>query len=618
MGFSKIELPLSAQMKNIRRLFSYTKPYTGYMVLNVLFNILSVIFGLFTIAMVVPFLRLIFKLEESRTSVVETSNLSGIKEEVYSRLGNMVNAYGQQYALLMLCVAIVALFFLKNLFRYLAMYSLAPVRNGVVADLRQHIYDKILGLPLAYFSGERKGDIMARSSSDVAEVEWSVMSALEMIFREPLTIILTLALLFFVSPQLTLTSLVLLPLAGLLIGRIGKSLKKVSAQSQHKLGEILTLLDETLGGLRIIKGFTAEEAMKNRYRSENKSFFNLQNRIYRKRDLASPLSEFLGVGVMVVLIWMGGSLILSGNYELKPEEFIYYIALFSQILNPAKALTSAWYSLKKGFASLDRIDHILNAPDTVAEKADAIAIAGFEDKIEYRNVSFKYHTQTVLKNINLTIERGKTIAIVGPSGAGKSTLADLLPRFYDCTEGEILIDGKNVKDLKTTSLRELTGIVSQETVLFNDTVANNILLGKQGATQQQVEEAAAVANAHEFIAKLDNGYQTNIGDRGGKLSGGQRQRLSIARAVLKNPPILILDEATSSLDTESERLVQEALSNLIQSHTSIVIAHRLSTIQNADEIIVLNEGEIAERGTHTQLLAKNGLYKRLCDLQAFK
>lgn len=607
-------------MKNIRRLFNYTKPYTLHVVLNIAFNILSVIFGLFTIAMVIPFLRLIFKLEEAPAikAPVDAGNLTQAKEYFYGQLTNLITIYGQQYALLVLCFAIIGLFLLKNLARYLAMYYLAPVRNGVVADIRQQIYDKILGLPLAYFSGERKGDIMSRSSSDVAEVEWSIMSGLEMIFREPLTIIITLVWLYIISPQLTLTSLVLLPLAGLLIGRIGKSLKKVSTQSQNKLGEILSLLDETLGGLRIIKGFTAESAMKERFKNENKSFLHLQNRIYRRRDLASPLSEFMGVGVMVILIWIGGSLILGGDKILSPEEFIFYIALFSQILSPAKALTTAWYSLRKGFASLGRIDHILNAADTVAEQPAAIAIQSFNQKIEYKNVSFKYEEQYVLKNINLTIEKGKTIAIVGPSGAGKSTLADLLPRFYDCSEGEILIDGHNVKELTLNSLRGLTGIVSQETVLFNDSIANNILLGKPGANAQQIADAAKVANAHEFIEKLDSGYQSNIGDRGGKLSGGQRQRLSIARAVLKNPPILILDEATSSLDTESERLVQEALAALIQNHTSIVIAHRLSTIQNADEIIVLNDGEIAERGTHNELMAKAGLYKRLCDLQAFK
>lgn len=588
------------------------------MMLNVLFNILSVIFGLFTIAMVIPFLRLIFKLDAETTTAVPTDTLAQAKQYFYNTLTAFINSNGQQYSLLMLCLAIVVLFLLKNLFRYLAMYCLAPVRNGVVADIRQQIYDKILGLPLGYFSGERKGDIMARSSSDVAEVEWSIMSGLEMIFREPLTIVITLTCLYIISPQLTLASLVLLPLAGLLIGRLGKSLKKVSAESQHKLGEILTLLDETLGGLRIIKGFTAEQAMKDRFKNENKQYYHLQNRIYQRRDLASPLSEFLGVTVMVVLIWLGGSLILGGDKILGPDEFIGYIALFSQILNPAKALTSAWYSLRKGFASLARIDHILDAEDTVPELAGAVAINGFASKIEYKNVSFKYQQQYVLKNINLTVEKGKTIAIVGPSGAGKSTLADLLPRFYDCTDGEILIDGQNIKQLKIASLRGLTGIVSQETVLFNDSVANNILLGNPTAGLAEVEEAAKIANAHEFIAKMDNGYQSNIGDRGGKLSGGQRQRLSIARAVLKNPPVLILDEATSSLDTESERLVQDALAKLIKTHTSIVIAHRLSTIQNADEIIVMNEGEISERGTHNELIAKGGLYKRLCDLQAFK
>jgi subfamily B ATP-binding cassette protein MsbA len=486
-----------------------------------------------------------------------------------------------------------------------------------VSDLRQKVYNKILGLPLGYFSDERKGDIMSRTTSDVAEVEWSIMSGLEMVYREPLSIIITLGMLYFVSPELTITSLVLLPIAGLLIGRLGKTLKKSSSQGQHKLGEILSLIDETLGGLRIIKGFTAEGQMKEKFKSENNAFTRLQNTIYRRRDLASPLSEFLGTTVMVILIWIGGNLILSGNKRLGPEEFIFFIALFSQILNPAKALTSAWYNLQKGFASLDRIDHILEAEDTVAEKANAIDIPAFEHKIEYRNINFKYNTKNVLSNINLTIEKGKTIALVGPSGAGKTTLADLLPRFYDCTEGELLIDGKNVKDLTIHSLRSLIGVVSQETVLFNDSVASNILLGKQGAANAEVEDAGRIANAHEFVSKLDGGYAYNIGDRGTKLSGGQRQRLSIARAVLKNPPILILDEATSALDTESEKLVQDALMTLMKTRTSIVIAHRLSTIQNADEIIVLNDGEIVERGTHNQLISHDGLYKRLCDLQAF-
>lgn len=605
-------------MNKFKRLFAYTRPYSKYVGLNIVFNILSVIFGLFTIAMVIPFLRLIFKLEDTtQVATTPSGGMQHAKEYFYGQLSNFINLYGQQYALLMLCFGIVTLFFLKNLFRYLAMYFLAPVRNGVVSDLRQKVYNKILGLPLGYFSDERKGDIMSRTTSDVAEVEWSIMSGLEMVYREPLSILITLGMLYFVSPELTITSLVLLPIAGLLIGRLGKTLKKSSSQGQSKLGEILSLIDETLGGLRIIKGFTAEGQMKEKFKAENSAFTRLQNTIYRRRDLASPLSEFLGTTVMVILIWIGGSLILSGDKKLNPEEFIFFIALFSQILNPAKALTSAWYNLQKGFASLDRIDHILDAEDTVAEKENPITITDFEHAIEYKNLSFKYNTKNVLNNINLKIEKGKTIALVGPSGAGKTTLADLLPRFYDCTGGELLIDGKNVKDLSIHSLRGLIGVVSQETVLFNDTVANNILLGKQGATTAEIEEAGRIANAHEFVAKLDGGYNYNIGDRGTKLSGGQRQRLSIARAVLKNPPILILDEATSALDTESEKLVQDALTVLMKTRTSIVIAHRLSTIQNADEIIVLNDGEIVERGTHNELINKGGLYKRLCDLQAF-
>ncbi|UPT67551.1 MAG: ABC transporter ATP-binding protein/permease [Sphingobacteriales bacterium JAD_PAG50586_3] len=606
-------------MNKFKRLFAYTRPYSKYVWLNIVFNILSVIFGLFTIAMVIPFLRLIFKLEDTTQTLTPAAagSMQSAKQYFYGQLSGFINLYGQQYALLMLCFGIVTLFFLKNLFRYLTMYFLAPVRNGVVSDLRQKVYNKILGLPLGYFSDERKGDIMSRTTSDVAEVEWSIMSGLEMVYREPLSILITLGMLYFVSPELTITSLVLLPIAGLLIGRLGKTLKKASGRGQSKLGEILSLIDETLGGLRIIKGFTAEGQMKDKFKAENSAFTRLQNTIYRRRDLASPLSEFLGTTVMVILIWIGGSLILQGNNKLNPEEFIFFIALFSQILNPAKALTSAWYNLQKGFASLDRIDHILDAEDTVAEKTNPITITDFEHAIEYKNLSFKYNTKNVLNNINLKIEKGKTIALVGPSGAGKTTLADLLPRFYDCSEGKLLIDGNNVKDLSIQSLRRLIGVVSQETVLFNDSVANNILLGKQGATQAEIEEAGRIANAQEFIARLDGEYNYNIGDRGTKLSGGQRQRLSIARAVLKNPPILILDEATSALDTESEKLVQDALTVLMKTRTSIVIAHRLSTIQNADEIIVLNDGEIVERGTHNELIGKAGLYKRLCDLQAF-
>lgn len=603
-------------MQKLQRLFIYTRPFSKYLGLNILFNALSVLFGLFSIAMVLPFLRLLFKLDVSQ-AVTTPSQTEGLKNEFYNYLTNLINGYGQHNALLVFCVVVVFVFLLKNLSRYLGMYFLAPVRNGVVANLRNHVYAKVLRLPISYFSNERKGDIMSRMTLDVTEVELSVMSTIEMLTREPLSILLTLGLLFFMSPELTLTAMVLLPLGGLVIGRLSKTLRKSADKGQSQLGGILTVIEETLGGLRIIAGFNAQSRLNERFKGENAAYTRTQNRIYRLRDLASPMSEFLGSVVMMMLIYVGGSLILNKNYNLGPDEFITYIALFSQIIPPAKALTTAWYSLQKGYASLERIDYILNAEESLQSKPNAVEVSTLNDTITYHNVGFAYADTPVLHNINLTIAKGKTIALVGASGAGKSTLADLLPRFYDCTEGSISIDGVDTRDISLPSLRGLIGIVTQETVLFNDTVANNIKLGNPHATQAQVEEAARIANAHEFIAALDGGYNYNIGDRGTKLSGGQRQRLSIARAVLKNPPILILDEATSALDTESEKLVQQALQTLMHSRTSVVIAHRLSTIQTADEIVVLDQGQIAERGTHQSLYTANGIYRKLCDMQAF-
>ena len=502
----------------------------------------------------------------------------------------------------------------------MAMYYLAPIRNGVVRDLRLSIYRKILALPIGYFTDERKGDIMARMTSDVQEIEWGIMNSLEAAFREPLNIIIFLITMFTMSPQLTLFVLIMLPMAALLIGRIGKSLKKKSAQAQEKTGELLSNIEETLGGLRIIHAFTAEDKSTARFGKINHDQYSLMNRISRRKDLASPLSEFLGTLVMMIVMYFGGRIVMTPRTALGPSEFIAFIAIFSQLLPPAKSLTQAWYNIQKGMASSERIYKILDAEINVKELPDAKAIQKFDDKIEFKNVSFSYRKDDmvyVLKDINLTIPKGKTIALVGQSGSGKTTLADMLPRYYDPNNGEILIDGNNLKSLKIKDLRRLLGVVTQESILFNDSVLNNIAFGLDNVSEEDVINAAKVANAHEFIANLPQGYHTFIGDRGGKLSGGQRQRLSIARAVLKNPPVLILDEATSALDTESERLVQDALTTLMKQRTTLVIAHRLSTIIHADEIIVMQQGEIKERGTHHELLAANGYYKKLYDLQSF-
>lgn len=613
-------------MKNLFKILRFALPYWGSALLNIAFNVLSVAFSLVSFVIFIPILQILFKL----IPVVEVppagfefslkllQNTDQLKDYFYWQIGQIIGQYGQLQALLYISLVIVGLFFLKNLFRYLAMFFLAPLRNGVVRDLRNALYQRVLILPLSYYTEQRKGDLMSRVTADVSEVEWSIMSSLEMVFREPITIASYLVTMFFISPQLTGFVLIMLPLSGLLIGQIGKSLKRTSQKGQKQMGLLLSIIEETIGGLRIIKAFNAIATSQRSFEKVNNDYNRLMNRLYRKRDLASPLSEFLGVVVIVAVLWFGGRLVLSPGSTMDAAVFLTYLGIFSQILVPAKSITQAWYNINKGAASVERIRQVLDADEVITEKPDALAVTGFVNAIEYRNVTFRYEKQDVLKRINLTIPKGKTIALVGPSGGGKSTLSDLLPRFYDCTEGELLLDGINVKDYKIDGLRGLMGIVSQESILFNDTVFNNIALGIDNPGLEAVEQAARIANAHEFIAQLPKGYQTVIGDRGVKLSGGQRQRLSIARAVLKNPPIMILDEATSALDTESERLVQEALENLMRNRTSLVIAHRLSTIQFADEIVVLQQGEIAERGTHASLIALNGVYKRLCDLQSFE
>jgi ATP-binding cassette, subfamily B, bacterial MsbA len=606
-------------MKRLLEILSYVKNYLGYASLNVAFNVLSVLFNLFSLAMIIPFLQLLF---DKTKLVYEAPELSLSTESITDffnyTISQIIIDYGEINALMFISVVVVVMFFLKNLSRYLAMFFMAPLRNGVVQDIRNDIYNRILILPLAYFSDQRKGDIMSRITNDVMNIEWSIMQSLEMLFREPLTIIIFMVTLVLISPGLTLFVVILLPLTGFLIAQVGKSLKRTSAKSQRQLGVILSIVEETISGLRIIKGFNAIDKTNEKFREQNSRLTTIMIRLFRKRDLASPMSEFLSTLVLVVILWFGGQLVLNESAGLEPTVFIFYVVVFSQLIVPAKAFTEAYYNVQKGVASAERIREIIDADEVIEESAEAISKKDFHQGIEYRNVSFAYEKEQVLQDINLKITKGKMIALVGSSGSGKSTMVDLLPRFYDCTSGEILVDDIPVKDLKIEDLRSLMGIVTQETILFNDTVFNNIAFGMENVKLEDVVAAARIANAHEFIENMPGGYQTNIGDRGIKMSGGQRQRISIARAVLKNPPVMILDEATSALDTESERLVQDALFKLMQNRTSVVIAHRLSTIQNADEIVVLEKGRIVERGNHNALLEKKGVYKKLIDLQSFK
>lgn len=608
-------------MKRFIRIFSYIKEYKSNIVFYSLFILLSIAFGLFSISMLSPFLDLIFQdqslLQQNTTNTVIENVGGNLKDTLYNFLSNLIATKGKTYALGAICVFIITSIFFKNLFLYLSYYFLAPIRNSVSRKYSKALYEKILQLPIGFFTEQKKGDIMSRSSNDIVELENSVIGALEGIIKEPLTIIGILIYLFSLSPQLTLFVFLFLPVTGFIVGRIGRILKKQTNKAQVKWGEILSQLEETLSGLRVIKAFNAEEKVKKNFFGLTDEMFYIKNKIYYRRDLASPLSEFLGVSILCGVLWFGGKLVLNGEV-LSPGEFIVYIAVFSQIINPAKALSTAFYNVQRGSATLDRINEILDAPLIVEDAANAIPLQAFNDSIEFRNVSFNYGDTTILKNINLKIPKGHTVALVGSSGSGKSTLADLIPRFHDVSNGEILIDGKNIKTYQLKSLRNQISIVTQEPILFNDTIANNIALSAPNASIEEIEAAAKVANAFNFIIKKEKGFQENIGDRGAKLSGGERQRLTIARAILKNPPILILDEATSSLDTESERLVQDAINKMMQNRTSIVIAHRLSTIRHAHEILVLNKGEIVERGTHECLLAQNGFYKKLVEMQEVK
>ena len=605
-------------MSSFWRLISYIENYKGYVALNIISNILTALFTVVSIPMLIPFLEILFGREELTTTKPEViNNLDTALATLNYHLSQVIINQGKSVALAYVCIAILSVFFLKNLFRYLSLFFMAPVRNGIVRDIRAQLFDKILVLPLAYFSEERKGDLMSRISADVQEVEWSILNVLEAIFREPLIIIGCLLYMLYESPSLTLFVFILIIFTAVVIGGIGKSLKKSSFTVQEKLGNIVSIVEEALGGLRIIKGFNASSYQKEKFALENNAYKTSLTKLLWRRDLSSPLSEFMGIGVVSILLWYGSRQVFSG--ELDPENFFTFLFAFYYVIDPAKSFSKAFFNIQKGIAAMNRVETILDAESSIKEPIQAKSLGEFTTAIEYKNVNFWYtqKEEAVLKNINLHIPKGKSIALVGASGAGKSTIVDLLPRFYDVPEGGIFIDGVNIKEYSLEDLRQQMGIVSQEAILFNDTIYNNIVFGLKGISPAQVEEAARIANAHEFIMATENGYQTNIGDRGGKLSGGQRQRLTIARAILKNPPILILDEATSALDSESEKLVQEALIELMKNRTSIVIAHRLSTIQHADEIIVLREGRIIERGNHHELLSFNGEYQKLVDLQAF-
>ncbi|MBI5220170.1 MAG: ATP-binding cassette domain-containing protein [Bacteroidia bacterium] len=593
----------------------YISPYKRYAFLNIFFNLSGVVFALLSTTLVIPFLQFLFKNDTSAPTYVPFSfTIDSFLSNFYYIIQKIAGS-DKGSALVIVSILVILMFFFKTLSIYMANYFMAPLRNNVIRDLRNKMYDRILILPLSYFTESRKGDIISRISGDVLEVEWSIMSSLEMAFRDPVNIIIFITALFIMSPSLTVFVFILLPVGGFIIGYIGKTLRKTSMKGQVKMGEIMSMIEETLSGIRIIKAFNAQNIMRDKFYFENNNYTAIANRIMRKRYLASPLSEFLGAAIMVTIMWYGGSLVLGGNY-LRPEVFLAYLAVFFQLLIPAKSLTSAYYAIQKGMASIDRINQIIAAEEVILEKENAIPVNTFNSEIEYTGVTFCYEKTEVLKDIRLKIKKGKSVALVGQSGSGKTTIANLLPRFYDIDEGNILIDGTQIKNFKIKDLRGLMGIVSQDAVLFNDTFFSNIAFGTENVKEEDVIAAAKVANAHEFIISTEKGYYTNIGDSGSKLSGGQRQRISIARAVLKNPPILILDEATSALDTESERLVQDALTNLMKNRTSIIIAHRLSTIKNADEICVLKEGKIVERGTHDELIERNGLYSKLYYLQS--
>lgn len=596
----------------------FIPPYKGKLIWNFIFNVLSAIFGVFSFVLMKPTLEILFGKEELLLTKPDLGlNISSVTDYFNYYVSTIIHENGQEYALIFVAIFLIIAVFFKTGFYYLANYFIVFIRNGVVRDIRSLIYKKILKLPLGFYSEERKGDIMARITGDVTEVENSIMNSLEMIIKNPILIIVSLIVMVYMSWSLTLFVFIMFPIAGFIIGRIGKSLKKESRKGQNKMGEILSIVEEDLSGLRVIKAFNAEGTAQKRFDKENLNYYGIMNKLMWRRYLAHPTSEFLGTVVIMIVLWYGGQLIINQKSSIDAAGFIVYLILFYSIINPAKAFSTALYSIEKGLASMERIDKILLAESEIVDKPDAIEIRSFESKIKYENVSFAYNSTPVLKNISLEIEKGKTIAFVGQSGSGKTTLVDLIPRFWDVSNGKISIDGIDLRDMKMKDLRNLIGNVNQEPILFNDTFFNNISFGMEDAKTEDVISAAKIANAHDFIITSENGYDTKIGDRGDKLSGGQKQRISIARAVLNNPPILILDEATSALDTESEKLVQDALSKLMKNRTSMVIAHRLSTIKNADLIYVIHKGEIMEQGTHEELMKLSGRYKKLHSMQMF-
>lgn len=598
----------------------FVPPYKKYIGLNIFFNILAAFLTLFSFAIIIPILEILFKIKETDYTYMDLGSAS-LKDVVvnnfYYYITVVIDKWGPSTALLFLAMMLVVMTLLKTGVTYLSSYFVIPARSGILRDIRNDVYDKIVSLPISFFTNERKGDVMARMSGDVSEIENSIMSTLDMIFKNPIMILVCLGMMITISWQLTVFVLVLLPLAGWIMGKIGKKIKQVSRDGQEQWGTLMANIEETLGGLRIIKAFNAETKIKNRFHGENQKFYKIFNRINRRQSLAHPMSEFLGTITIAIVLWFGGTLILSGNSSINAASFIYYMVIFYSIINPAKELSKAGYTIQKGIASMERVDKILSAQNPIKSPTNPKFLKNPKGDICYNNVKFKYRSGWVINDVSLKIPHGHTVALVGQSGSGKSTLADLLPRFYDVNEGSITIDGIDIRDLKVLDLRAIMGNVNQEAILFNDTFYNNITFGVENATMEDVIEAAKIANAYEFIIQSENGFETNIGDRGCKLSGGQRQRISIARAILKNPPILILDEATSALDTESERLVQEALDRLMKNRTTLVIAHRLSTIKNADMICVMHEGQIVERGTHTELIELNRYYKRLVDMQKF-
>lgn len=602
-------------MKKYSRIFGYLRNHRGKLVLYFLCTVLATLFGVISIGMLSPFFGLIFDTGSTPgTSMVRTNVLGSY---ISNFLERTIEDGGKSAGLTAICLLIIISTILKNLFLYLSNRISVPVRAMIITQLRGDLYDKILRLPIGYFTEKRKGDIISRMTNDIAEIEGSVIGTFDGLIKDPITVIGYLVALVVISPKLSLFLLILLPVTGLLIGRVSRKLKRQSQDAAVKLGESLSILDETLGGLRVIKAFLAEKILSTRFHSVNDELFKVRKKMGARRDLASPLTEVLGVMVLSTILYFGGRLVLA-NEGLEAGELLVYIAAFAMLINPAKNISTAFFNIQRGAAALIRVEEVLKAPVVVDENPNGKQLGSFNEKIEFRDVVFSYDDAIILNNVNLTIHKGKTIALVGSSGAGKSTLADLVPRFHDVTGGQVLIDNVNIKDYSLHSVRTMMSIVTQEPILFNDTIANNIALGTPNASEEEIMRAAKIANAHEFIIQKEQGYHTNIGDRGSKLSGGERQRLTIARAVLKNPPILILDEATSSLDTESERLVQDAINNMMQNRTSIVIAHRLSTIRHADEIIVLQKGKIVERGNHEELIAQNGFYRKLVEMQEVK